>query len=69
MDLEKPLIMAAVFSLLGLVVYILGFVVMDRLTPYHLWNELTEKKNNAVAIVVGSISIGIALIISSAIHG
>jgi uncharacterized membrane protein YjfL (UPF0719 family) len=38
-------------------------------TPYHLWKEIIEEHNTSLAIVVGAMSIGIALIISSAIHG
>ena len=41
----------------------------DKLTPYSLWEELVEKKNVAVAIVVGSMCIAIGLIVSAAVHG
>jgi uncharacterized membrane protein YjfL (UPF0719 family) len=46
-----------------------GFFVFDKLTPYALWKEIVEEKNVALAIVVGAVSIGLCLIISSAIHG
>jgi hypothetical protein len=39
------------------------------MTPYRLWDELCEKKNVALAIVVGSMCIAIGLIVSAAVHG
>lgn len=57
------------YSVLGLVVFCLGFVLIDKLTPYNLWEELVKEKNVALAIVVGSVSIGLCLIIAAAVHG
>jgi uncharacterized membrane protein YjfL (UPF0719 family) len=57
------------FALIGLFIYGGGFYLLDRLTPYHLWQEINEKQNSALAILVGSMAIGLALIISAAIHG
>jgi putative membrane protein len=58
-----------VFSVLGLVVFCLGFVIIDKLTPYNLWEQLVKEKNVALAIVVGAVSIGLCLIIAAAVHG
>lgn len=58
-----------VFSVLGVVIFWLSFVAMDRLTPYNLWKEITQDKNMALAIVVGAMSLGICTIIAAAIHG
>lgn len=58
-----------VYSILGLVVFCLGFVIIDRLTPYDLWKEIVKEKNIALAIVVGAVSIGLCIIIAAAIHG
>ena len=57
------------FALLGVAVFWLCFVIIDRLTPYDLWNELIEKKNVALAIVVGSMALAIGQIVAAAIHG
>ncbi len=65
----NALLNSLVFSVFGLAVFCVGFVVIDKLTPYNLWQELVEKKNTAVAIVVGLVSIGICLIIAAAVHG
>ena len=60
---------SALFALLGVGVFWLCFVVIDKLTPYDLWAELVEKKNVALAIVVGAMCIAIGLIVSAAVHG
>ncbi|GMV45606.1 MAG: hypothetical protein AMXMBFR66_10040 [Pseudomonadota bacterium] len=67
----KPgvLIGSLVYALMGVVIFWLCFVVVDKLTPYHLWDEIVEKKNVALAIVVGSMCIAIGLIVSAAVHG
>ncbi len=64
------IVSAVIFSGIGLAVYIIGFIVFDRLTPQvHFWREMVENKNIAIAIFMGSIVLGIAMIISAAIHG
>jgi uncharacterized membrane protein YjfL (UPF0719 family) len=61
-------ISALVFTFLGIFVFVLAFLVMDKLTPYHLWKEIVQEHNIALAILVGAMSIGICIIIASAIH-
>jgi len=57
------------FALIGVGIFWLCFVIIDKLTPYDLWAEIIEKKNVALAIVVGSMCIAIVLIVSAAVHG
>lgn len=57
------------YALIGVVVFWVSFIVVDKLTPYDLWGEIVEKKNVALAIVVGAMCIAIGLIVSAAIHG
>jgi putative membrane protein len=57
------------FALLGVGVFWLCFVLIDKLTPYSLWEEIVEKQNVALAIVVGAMCIAIGLIVSAAVHG
>jgi uncharacterized membrane protein YjfL (UPF0719 family) len=60
---------SALFALLGVAVFWACFVIIDKLTPYDLWGEIVEKKNVALAIVVGAMCIAIGLIVSAAVHG
>jgi putative membrane protein len=63
------LVNAILYSVMGLVLFVIGFIVVDRITPYHLWKEIIEEKNLALAVVIGAISVGICQIIAAAIHG
>jgi uncharacterized membrane protein YjfL (UPF0719 family) len=56
------------YALLGVIVFWLSFLIIDKITPYHLWNEIVEKHNIALGIVVGSMSLGISIIVAAAIH-
>jgi putative membrane protein len=62
------LVAAVVFALLGIFVFLVTFLVMDKLTPYHLWKEIVQEHNTALAILVGAMSLGICIIIAAAIH-
>lgn len=57
------------FALIGVLIFWVCFVIIDKLTPYDLWGEIVEKKNTALAIVVAAMCIAIGLIVSAAIHG
>lgn len=57
------------YALIGVLVFWICFIVIDKLTPYDLWAEIVEKRNMALAIVVGAMCIAIGLIIASAIQG
>lgn len=59
---------ALVFTLIGLLVFVVAFVAMDKITPYHLWKEIVQEHNLALAVLLGAMSIGICIIIASAIH-
>ena len=59
---------AAVYSALGIILFILSFLLVDKLTPYHLWDEIVRNKNLALAVLLGAMSIGICMIIASAVH-
>jgi len=62
------IVSALAFALIGMVIFIVAFVVMDKLTPYHLWKEIVQEHNIALAILVGAMSLGISIIIAAAIH-
>jgi uncharacterized membrane protein YjfL (UPF0719 family) len=65
----KALVGSLVYSLIGLAVYVVGFIALDKLTPGEMWDEIINKKNGALATVVGCALIGISIIIATAIHG
>ena len=73
MLLMAPLLQAilnvAIFALAGLLLFALAFFIMGKATPFSIRKEIEEDQNVALAIVIGSVIIGIALIIVAAIVG
>ncbi|MBK7002782.1 MAG: DUF350 domain-containing protein [Burkholderiales bacterium] len=69
-EMIKPgAVMASlVFALVGVLVFWLCFIIIDKITPYDLWGEIVEKQNVALALVVAAMSLGICLIVAAAIH-
>lgn len=67
----KPgiLFSSLLFALMGVLIFWICFLIIDKLTPYDLWGEIVEKRNVALAIVVGSMCLAIGLIVSAAVHG
>lgn len=59
---------ALFYSALGILIFVVAFAVVDRLTPYHLWKEIVEEKNTALAVLIGAMSIGMCIIIAAAVH-
>ena len=57
------------FALIGVLIFWLSFVIIDKLTPYDLWQEIVEKQNLALGVVVGAMCLGISVIVAAAIHG
>ena len=67
----KPAIFfgSILYALIGVFVFWVSFVIVDKVTPYNLWEEIVEKKNMALAIVVGAMAIAIGMIVAAAVHG
>ncbi len=62
------LVNAVIYAVLGIIIFAIAFVLIDKLTPYHLWNEIVREKNVALAVLVGALSIGMCIIIAAAVH-
>jgi uncharacterized membrane protein YjfL (UPF0719 family) len=59
---------AAVYAAIGIVIFAVAFLVIDKVTPYNLWKEIVQEHNTALAILLGAMSLGICVIIASAVH-
>lgn len=68
-ELINNLTNAFVFSIMGLLIFVFGFVFMNKITPADLWHEIIEEHNQALATMVAGISIGLCIIIAACIHG
>lgn len=67
--LPELIISTLVFSILGILLFALAFWVIVKVSPFSVRKELEEDQNIALGIVIASVIIGIALIVSAAVHG
>ena len=65
--LVKPLIGSIVFSIVGLIILVVGYLVFDLVTPYNLNKEIAEDNNTAAGVAVAGILIALGLIVAAAI--
>jgi putative membrane protein len=65
----KYILAAIIYSVLGILILAVSFVIFDKCTPGELWKEVVIKQNMALAIVAAAMMLAMAHIISSAIHG
>ena len=65
----QHLVAALAFSVLGVLVLIVSIWLMCKLAPFSIKKEIEEDQNTALAILMGSVLLGIAIIIAAAIQG
>ncbi len=68
-QLEHLIVVTLIFSLIGIVLFALAFWIIVKVTPFSIRKEIEDDQNTALAIVIASVIIGIALIVAAAIHG
>ena len=61
--------LTVLFWALGLILLLASYRIIDAITPGNLVKELTEKQNVAVAIFVGSLLLGVSIIIAAVLLG
>ncbi|HWH61270.1 MAG TPA: DUF350 domain-containing protein [Terriglobales bacterium] len=59
---------AIVYAGIGIVIFGLAFLMIDKFTPYNLWKEIVQEHNTALAILLGAMSLGLCVIIAAAVH-
>jgi len=59
---------AVIYAAIGIAIFGLAFLIIDKFTPYNLWKEIVQEHNTALAILLGAMSLGICIIIASAVH-
>lgn len=65
----KALLASGVYSLMGIVMFALSFLVINFMTPFSLRKEIEEDQNTALAIMIGSVILGLSIIIAAAVGG
>lgn len=68
-DLLPVIMTAVIFVGIGLIVFAIAFLIVVLVAPFSVKKEIEEDQNTALAIIIGALIIGIAIIIASAING
>ena len=68
-DLLPVLVTTIIFVAMGLAVFLVAFLIVVLVAPFSVKKEIEEDHNTALAIIIGAIIIGIAMIVSAAIQG
>ncbi|MFO0806105.1 MAG: DUF350 domain-containing protein [Gemmataceae bacterium] len=72
MELDKlgpKVLTAIIYVLIGLAFFVSTFMAIVKLVPFSVRKEIEEDQNSALAIIIGAMIIGMAIIIGAAIHG
>jgi putative membrane protein len=56
------------YAMIGVIMFWLCFIIIDKISPYELWREIVEKQNKSLAMVVAAMCLGISIIVAAAIH-
>jgi uncharacterized membrane protein YjfL (UPF0719 family) len=68
-ELLNVLETTVIFVALGLIVFAIAFLIVVFVAPFSVKKEIEDDQNISLAVIIGSVIIGIAMIISAAIHG
>lgn len=68
-DLVPVLTTTIIFVAIGLVVFAIAFAIVVLVAPFSVKKEIEEDQNTSLAVIIGAIIIGVAIIIAAAIHG
>jgi len=68
-ELSTGLILSTIaYSLIGLVMYIIAFWLICKISPFSVRKEIEIDQNTSLGIIIGSVMIGLSIIIASAMH-
>ena len=63
----STLIWTVIYALLGVVVFGGAFWAATKVTPFSVRKEIEEDQNTALAVILGAVILGLAIIIAAAI--
>ena len=65
---DYPVINGLIFCGLGIMVFVIAFALVVKLSPLDLWKQIGEERNMAAAILGGAVALGICWIIAATLH-
>ena len=66
-DLLPNVLAALIYAILGIIIFIISFATLDKMTPGSMWHEIIEEHNTALAVLFAGFAIGISVVIAAAI--
>ncbi len=67
--LVNEAIESVLFTCIGLFFFAVSFMVIAKLVPFSMRKEIEEDQNVALGVILGSVIIGIAIIVSQVLSG
>lgn len=61
------LVSTVVYTFLGLGLFVLSWIVIEWLSPFSLRREIEEDQNLAIAVLMGSVFLSLAILIAAVI--
>jgi uncharacterized membrane protein YjfL (UPF0719 family) len=68
-NLADGIAQSAIFAGLGIAVFAIAFLIMIKVAPFSVRKEIEEDQNTSLAIIMGSVIIGISIIIAATVIG
>lgn len=65
----SSLLGALIYSLIGIVLFAIAFLVIVKIAPFSIRKEIEEDQNTSLGIIIGAVILGISMIISAAVQG
>jgi uncharacterized membrane protein YjfL (UPF0719 family) len=66
--LAQAVLNSVIFSLLGVVIFAITFLLICKFMPFSVRKEIEEDQNISLGIMLGSVIMGLAIIIATAIR-
>ncbi|MDD3146435.1 MAG: DUF350 domain-containing protein [Candidatus Riflebacteria bacterium] len=63
-----PILSTIVYSVIGLVIYMIAFWLICKISPFSVRKEIEIDQNTSLGIIIGSVMIGLSIIIASSMH-
>ena len=65
---DIPVLNGIIFAGLGVLIFVIAFSLVIKLSPLNLWKQIGEERNVAAAILAGAVALGICWIIAATLH-
>jgi putative membrane protein len=68
-QLPELVVSSLIFSGIGIVLFALAYLIIVKASPFSIRKEIEQDQNVALAIVIASVILGIAIILAAAVSG